>query len=211
MKDIIKKHLKDLKFTTGLKQFEEYSKEDAIRLVDSLNDLFLNYRWMTDERCDLIMRFGMLGEYGEFVRINERTINGWIQKYFSQNQNKISTEIQYHNNESVKDVSEDEKEYWLEVGRQNFRDKLELAKSRGYIPHLSEWGAYWYGKFVDKGILIESNYQVESMQGDIKKELRSVGKWIDEITVKAKLSERIWQLFILQKIKENFDFEPYLK
>ena len=202
MKGIILKHLQKMEFVCGLKQFKEYSQEDAVELLNCLNKLFTSYGWMTEERVDYILHAGMRGQYGDFYHVNEKTVSVWINQYYNHNQSQIVQEVQAKNTQH-REPTEEEIAQWIEIGKQIFRDNYQHAKESGFCRDLSEWGGNWFNKFQEKGILKPWLYQVEEIEKDVRRELRLSTRYIDEVTVGAKSKNKIWKLFILESIKED--------
>jgi NADH:ubiquinone oxidoreductase subunit E len=209
MKGIILKHLQKMEFVCGLKQFKEYKEEDAKELLDCLNKLFTSYGWMTESRVDYILHAGMRGQYGDFYHVNEKNVSGWINQYYAHHQSQIVQEVQAMNNKDQEPTNE-EIEYWIEVGKQIFRDNYKYAKDHGFCKDLAEWGANWFNKFQEKGILKPWMYQVEDIENDVRRELRLTTRYIDEVTVGAKSKNKIWKLFILESIKENRNLDQLI-
>ena len=202
MKEIIVKHLKKMEFVCGLKQFKEYKEDEAIELITCLHDLFKKFGWMTEERVDYILQAGMRGQYGDFYHVNEKTVNGWINQYYMHHQSQIVMEVQNANNKE-RELSEEEKMHWIEIGKQTFRENYQHAKETGSCRHLAEWGVYWFNRFQEKGILKPWLFNVEELEQDVRKELRLSTRYVEESTVGAKTKNKIWKLFILEAIREN--------
>jgi hypothetical protein len=191
-----------MEFVCGLKQFKEYKEEDAKEILECLYKLFVSYGWMNDSRVDYILHAGMRGQYGDFYHVNEKTVNGWISQYYAHHQSQIVQEVQALNNQE-KEASPEEIAYWIEIGKQIFRDNYEHAKETGYCKDLAEWGINWFYKFQEKGILKPWEFPVEEIETGVRRELRISSKWIDESSVSAKSKNRLWKMFILDSIKEN--------
>jgi hypothetical protein len=209
MKATILKHLQKMEFVCGLKQFKDYNQEDASNLLECLDKLFRSYGWMNDARVDYILHAGMRGQYGDFYHVNEKTVSGWINQYYAHHQSQIVQEVQAMNNRD-REPTVDEIEYWIEIGKQIFRDNYQYAKETGYCKDISEWGANWFNKFQEKGILKPWLYQVEEIENDVRRELRLTTRYIDEVTVGAKSKNKIWKLFILESIKENRNLDKLI-
>ena len=209
MKKTILKHLQKMEFVCGLKQFKEYKEQDATELIECLNDLFKNFGWMTDERVDYILHAGLRGQSGDFYHVNEKTVNGWINQYYQHHQSQIVMEIQNQNNKD-KEPSAEEIEYWLEVGKNIFRENYQHAKETGYCKDIAEWGVNWFNKFQEKGILKPWLYNLEEIEKEVRKELRLTKHWVEESTVGAKSKNKIWKLFILESIKENKNLDKLI-
>jgi NADH:ubiquinone oxidoreductase subunit E len=206
MKKTILTHLEKMEFVCGLKQFKEYKIEEAKQLLDCLNKLFSSFGWMTETRVDYILHAGLRGQYGDFYHVNEKTVNGWISQYYQHHQSQIVQEVQAANNKE-KEASDEEIAYWIEIGKQIFRDNYEYAKETGHCKDLAEWGINWFNKFQEKGILKPWEFPVDQIESDARRELRLSTKWIDESSVAAKAKNRIWKMFIIQSIeqKRNLD------
>ena len=198
-----------MEFVCGLKQFKEYKEEEAIELITCLHDLFKKFGWMTDDRVDYILQAGMRGQYGDFYHVNEKTVNGWINQYYMHHQSQIVMEVQNANNKE-KEPTEEEIAYWIEIGKNIFRDNYQHAKETGYCRDLAEWGINWFNKFQERGILKPWTYNVEEIEKDVRKELRITQKWVEESTVGAKSKNKIWKLFILESIRENKNLDKLL-
>lgn len=209
MRKTILKHLQKMEFVCGLKQFKEYKKEDANELIECLHELFKKFGWMTEERVDYILQSGMRGQYGDFYHINEKTVNGWINQYYMHHQSQIVMEVQNASNKE-KEPSAEEIAYWIEIGKNIFRDNYQHAKETGFCRDLGEWGINWFNKFQEKGILKPWTYNVEEIEQDVRKELRLTQKWVEESTVGAKSKNKIWKLFILESIRENRDLDKLI-
>ena len=209
MKAIILKHLQKMEFVCGLKQFKEYKEKDAKELLDCLNKLFTSYGWMNESRVDYILHAGMRGQYGDFYHVNEKNVSGWINQYYAHHQSQIVQEVQAMNNKDQEPTNE-EIEYWIEVGKQIFRDNYQYSKDHGFCKDLAEWGANWFNKFQEKGILKPWEYPVEDIEKDVRRELRLTTRYIDEVTVGAKSKNKIWKLFILESIKENRNLDQLI-
>jgi hypothetical protein len=209
MKATILKHLQKMEFVCGLKQFKDYNQEDAKNLLECLYKLFSSYGWMNESRVDYILHAGMRGQYGDFYHVNEKNVSGWINQYYAHHQSQIVQEVQAMNNVDREPTNE-EIEYWIEIGKQIFRDNYQYVKDHGYCKDLAEWGANWFNKFQEKGILKPWMYQVEDIENDVRRELRLTTRYIDEVTVGAKSKNKIWKLFILESIKENRNLDKLI-
>ena len=152
MNEIILTHLRKMEFVCGLKQFKEYKEQDATELIEGLSKLFGSYGWMTEARVDYILHAGMRGQYGDFYHVNEKTVSVWINQYYAHHQSQIVQEVQALNNKE-KEPSNEEIAYWIEVGKQIFRDNYQYAKDTGFCRDIAEWGMNWFDKFQEKGIL----------------------------------------------------------
>jgi hypothetical protein len=209
MNEIILTHLRKMEFVCGLKQFKEYKKEEASELLGCLSKLFGSYGWMTEARVDYILHAGMRGQYGDFYHVNEKTVSVWINQYYAHHQSQIVQEVQALNNKE-KEPSNEEIAYWIEVGKQIFRDNYHYAKETGFCRDIAEWGMNWFNKFQEKGILKPWEFNVEEMENDVRKELRLTVRYVDETSVGAKTKNKIWKLFILQAIRENKDLDKLI-
>jgi hypothetical protein len=209
MNEIILTHLRKMEFVCGLKQFKEYKKEEASELLGCLSKLFGSYGWMTEARVDYILHAGMRGQYGDFYHVNEKTVSVWINQYYAHHQSQIVQEVQALNNKEKEPTSE-EIAYWIEIGKQIFRDNYQHAKETGFCRDLAEWGVNWFNKFQEKGILKPWEFNVEEMENDVRKELRLTVRYVDETSVGAKTKNKIWKLFILQAIRENKDLDKLI-
>jgi hypothetical protein len=209
MNEIILTHLRKMEFVCGLKQFKEYKKEEASELLGCLSKLFGSYGWMTEARVDYILHAGMRGQYGDFYHVNEKTVSVWINQYYAHHQSQIVQEVQALNNKEKEPTSE-EIAYWIEIGKQIFRDNYQHAKETGFCRDLAEWGVNWFNKFQEKGILKPWEFNVEEMENDVRKELRLTVRYVDEVSVGAKTKNKIWRLFILQAIRENKDLDKLI-
>jgi hypothetical protein len=209
MKKTILTHLQKMEFVCGLKQFKEYKEEDAKEILDCLYKLFVSYGWMNESRVDYILHAGMRGQYGDFYHVNEKTVNGWISQYYAHHQSQIVQEVQALNNQE-KEASPEEIAYWIEIGKQIFRDNYEHAKETGYCKDLAEWGINWFYKFQEKGILKPWEYPVEEIETGVRRELRLSSKWIDESSVSAKSKNRLWKMFIIESIKEKRNLDKLI-
>jgi len=209
MNEIILTHLRKMEFVCGLKQFKEYKKEEASELLGCLSKLFGRYGWMTEARVDYILHAGMRGQYGDFYHVNEKTVSVWINQYYAHHQSQIVQEVQALNNKE-KEPSNEEIAYWIEVGKQIFRDNYQYAKETGFCRDIAEWGMNWFNKFQEKGILKPWDFNVEEMENDVRKELRLTVRYVDEVSVGAKTKNKIWKLFILQAIREKKDLDKLI-
>jgi hypothetical protein len=209
MNEIILTHLRKMEFVCGLKQFKEYKKEEASELLGCLSKLFGSYGWMTEARVDYILHAGMRGQYGDFYHVNEKTVSVWINQYYAHHQSQIVQEVQALNNKE-KEPSNEEIAYWIEVGKQIFRDNYQYAKETGFCRDISEWGMNWFNKFQEKGILKPWEFNVEEMENDVRKELRLTVRYVDETSVGAKTKNKIWKLFILDAIRQNKELDKLI-
>lgn len=191
-----------MEFVCGLKQFKEYKKEEANELLGCLSKLFGSYGWMTEDRVNYILHAGMRGQYGDFYHVNEKTVSVWINQYYAHHQSQIVQEVQALNNKE-KEPTNEEILYWIEIGKQTFRDNYQEAKETGNCKHLADWGMYWFNKFQEKGILKPWEFNVQEIESDVRKELRLTTRYVEESTVGAKTKNKIWKLFILQAIKDG--------
>ena len=206
-KEIIFEACNNLEFIAGLKQFREYSKEDKQRLIDCLYEGIKSYKWLNEKRLEYILNHGLRGNYGEFYGLNERTLTQWINRYHESNKQQILLELQPIEKES--EVSQEEKEYWIEMGKQRFKANWEKSKS-GNVPDLDEWAPYWYNKMVDKGVLVESRYNLDFVTDQQKKMLRLDRPFFGESELKASVRNKIWKLFILDCIKKGTDLSKMI-
>jgi hypothetical protein len=209
MNEIILTHLRKMEFVCGLKQFKEYKKEEASELLGCLSKLFGSYGWMTEARVDYILHAGMRGQYGDFYHVNEKTVSVWINQYYAHHQSQIVQEVQALNNKE-KEPSNEEIAYWIEVGKQIFRDNYQYAKDTGFCRDIAEWGMNWFNKFQEKGILKPWEFNVEEMENDVRKELRLTVRYVDETSVGAKTKNKIWKLFILDAIIQKKELDKLI-
>jgi hypothetical protein len=209
MNEIILTHLRKMEFVCGLKQFKEYKKEEASELLSCLSKLFGSYGWMTEARVDYILHAGMRGQYGDFYHVNEKTVSVWINQYYAHHQSQIVQEVQALNNKE-KEPSNEEIAYWIEVGKQIFRDNYQYAKETGFCRDIAEWGMNWFNKFQEKGILKPWEFNVEEMENDVRRELRLTVRYVDETSVGAKTKNKIWKLFILDAIRQNKELDKLI-
>jgi hypothetical protein len=209
MNEIILTHLRKMEFVCGLKQFKEYKKEEASELLGCLSKLFGSYGWMTEARVDYILHAGMRGQYGDFYHVNEKTVSVWINQYYAHHQSQIVQEVQALNNKE-KEPTNEEIAYWIEVGKQIFRDNYQYAKETGFCRDIAEWGMNWFNKFQEKGILKPWEFNVEEMENDVRKELRLTVRYVDETSVGAKTKNKIWKLFILDAIRQNKELDKLI-
>jgi NADH:ubiquinone oxidoreductase subunit E len=209
MKATILKHLQKMEFVCGLKQFKDYNQEDAKEILECLGKLFASYGWMNDDRVDYILHAGMRGQYGDFYHVNEKTVNGWISQYYAHHQSQIVQEVQALNNQE-KEASPEEIAYWVEIGKQIFRDNYQHARETGYCKDLAEWGINWFYKFQEKGILKPWEYPVEDIEKDVRRELRLTTRHIDEVMVGGKSKNKLWKMFILESIKEKRNLDKLI-
>lgn len=210
MREVILNHLKRMEFVCGLKQFKEYDKSEAIELMNCLENLFRSFSWMNESRVDHILRYGLRGEYGEFYHVNERTVNGWINKYYQNNNSEIVREVIHRHHNQEKSTTQEEIDYWINVGKQTFRDKFEESKKTGIVPHLSDWGIYWFARMKEKGILNPDDYPVNEIKHEVRKELRLTERFIEETTVNARAKNKVWKLFIKDCISKQIDLTQYI-
>ena len=209
MKATILNHLQKMEFVCGLKQFKEYAKEDALELLDCLNKLFTSYGWITEQRVDYILHAGLRGQYGEFYHVNEKTVSNWISQYYQHHQSQIVQEIQ-NQNSMQKEPTEEEIAYWIEVGKNIFRENYKQAKETGYCKDLAEWGLNWFHKFQQNGMLKPWVYDVEEIEAQARRELRLVSRYVEESTVGAKSKNKIWKLFILDMIAQGKNLDKLI-
>ncbi len=209
MNEIILTHLRKMEFVCGLKQFKEYKKEEASELLGCLSKLFGSYGWMTEARVDYILHAGMRGQYGDFYHVNEKTVSVWINQYYAHHQSQIVQEVQALNNKE-NEPSNEEIAYWIEVGKQIFRDNYQYAKDTGFCRDIAEWGMNWFNKFQEKGILKPWEFNVEELENDVRKELRLMVRYVDETSVGAKTKNKIWKLFILDAIRQNKELDKLI-
>ena len=209
MNEIILTHLRKMEFVCGLKQFKEYKKEEASELLGCLSKLFGSYGWMTEARVDYILHAGMRGQYGDFYHVNEKTVSVWINQYYAHHQSQIVQEVQALNNKE-KEPTNEEIAYWIEVGKQIFRDNYQYAKETGFCRDIAEWGMNWFNKFQEKGILKPWEFNVEEMENEVRKELRLTVRYVDETSVGAKTKNKIWKLFILDAIRQNKELDKLI-
>jgi hypothetical protein len=209
MNEIILTHLRKMEFVCGLKQFKEYKKEEANELLGCLSKLFGSYGWMSEARVDYILHAGMRGQYGDFYHVNEKTVSVWINQYYAHHQSQIVQEVQALNNKE-KEPTTEEIAYWIEIGKQIFRDNYQHAKETGFCRDIAEWGINWFNKFQEKGILKPWEFNVEQIENDARKELRLTTRYVEESTVGAKTKNKIWKLFILDAIKNNKNLDKLI-
>jgi hypothetical protein len=164
---------------------------------------------MTEERVDYILQAGMRGQYGDFYHVNEKTVNGWINQYYMHHQSQIVMEVQNASNKE-KEPSAEEIAYWIEIGKNIFRENYQHAKDTGFCRDIADWGINWFYKFQEKGILKPWAYNVEEIEQEVRKELRLTKHWVEESTVGAKSKNKIWKLFILESIRENRELDKLI-
>jgi len=206
MREIIKSWLKKMEFITGLKQVREMSADDLKMLVDFLEAKAKEYSWMTEDRLNEIMKTGMEGGYGEFYHMNVRTLSVWCNTYHDHHKQKIL--VEQFPKSADPEPSEEEKEQWLEVGRQIFRDCWQDAKN-GHIKDLFFWGPYHYRKFEELGLLKADHYKVDELE--IKKQLRlEKGLMFGMSDVAGRKKNIVWKKFIADCISRKIDLPSYL-
>jgi hypothetical protein len=204
-KTIILEALQNLEFVCGLKQIRDYSKEDLLRLVDGLELFCSKIQWLTNGRLETILQKGMRGEYGQFYHINEMTLSGWVKSYFESNKQVIIKEIAY--NEKETEISEEEKAYWIQLGKERFITLFEKAKSTGLIDGLGVDGfpPYWISKLANTGVLKLENYNMDEYKDKARKMLRIQGLDYSDSVLQAKANEVIWKEFIKDCIDNEID------
>jgi hypothetical protein len=202
-KEVIIKALLNLEFICGLKQIREYSKEDLNRLVDGLERFVGTFNWLNNQRLETILSKGMRGEYGQFYHINEMTVSGWIKGYFESNKQQIIKEIAYVKDEI--EPTEEEKLYWINLGKERFKELFNYAKKTGIIPGLSlkDFPVYWYDKMVNKDVLKPEKYTVDREKA--KKDLRLANEDYSELSIEAKVKDLVWREFIKDCIDNEID------
>ena len=149
----------------------------------------------------------MRGNYGDFYGLNERTLVQWVNKYYESNKQQIIMEIQAK--EVEQELSNEEKDYWNEMGRKRFLRNWQKSKG-GHIPDLDEWAPYWYNKMVQKKLLIEERYDVEIISAEQKKMLRLDRPFFGESEVRSAVRNRIWKMFILECIQKGPDLSKLI-
>jgi hypothetical protein len=204
-KTIIIEALENLEFICGLKQIRDYSKEDLLRLVDGLESFCSKIQWLSNGRLETILQKGMRGEYGQFYHINEMTLSGWVKSYFESNKQVIIKEIAY--NEKETEISEEEKAYWMQLGKERFITLFEKAKTTGLIDGLGVDGfpPYWISKLANTGVLRLENYNMDEYKDKAKKMLRIQGLDYSDSVLQAKANEVIWKEFIKECIDNEID------
>lgn len=205
MREIVLKAMQKLEFFTGLKQMNEYTDSQISELLDSLCECAQEYKWLTPGGLEYILKNGMKGRYGEFYHLNVKTLSGWIKSYYKDNEQRINQSLL--KKEPEKELSDEEKAYWIEIGKQGFRDKFKESKE-GSVAPLYEWGPYFYDKFKDKGLLVEEKYPVDEKQ--IEAEIKLSGGVPDFSVIVSKKKDRIWRMFIRDMIKKEIDLTKYL-
>jgi len=68
----------------------------------------------------------------------------------------------------------------------------------------------WFNKFQEKGILKPWEFNVETLESDVRKELRLTTRYVEESTVGAKTKNKIWKLFILDAIKNKKELDKLI-
>jgi len=207
-KEIIFEALNNLEFISGLKQFREYSKEDKQRLIDHIYDASKEYIWLNEKRLEYILKNGMNGNYGEYYSINLKTFTQWVNKYFESNKQQILLELSPK--EDIPEISDEEKDFWIQKGKERFKRNWEKSKS-GLVPDLDEWAPYWYNKMIEKKILIEDRYNIEFVTTEQKKMLRLDRPFFGESELRSAVKNKIWKLFILECIKKGPDLSKLIE
>lgn len=204
-KTIILEALENLEFVCGLKQIRDYSKEDLLRLVEGLESFCSKIQWLNNGRLETIMQKGMRGEYGQFFHINEMTLANWIKSYFESNKQVIIKEIAYTQEET--EISQEEKDYWMELGKKRFIELFEKAKRTGLIDGLGVDGfpPYWITKLSNSGILRLENYNMDQYKDKARKMLRVSGLDYSESVLQAKANDVIWKEFLKDCIDNEID------
>lgn len=209
IRDILKEYLKDMEFLTGLKQFREMNKEDVVRLIDYLEETAKTFRWMNPKRLDFILKNGMQGSYGDFYGMNVKTLTKWLSMYYEQNKHQIIIELGAMG-EIETEISDQEKEYWRNIGRKRFKENWDQAKDSGFVNDLDKWGPYWYKKMVDKGVLKENLYPMKELEENAKRMLRVERKDRNPASIKAKVDNAIWKEFISYCIQHGPDLSKLI-
>jgi hypothetical protein len=204
-KTIILEALQNLEFVCGLKQIRDYSKEDLLRLVEGLESFCSKIQWLNNGRLETIMQKGMRGEYGQFFHINEMTLANWVKSYFESNKQIIIKEIAYTQEET--EISQEEKEYWMELGKKRFIELFEKAKATGLIDGLGVDGfpPYWITKLANLGVLRLENYNMDQYKDKARKMLRVSGLDYSEYVLQAKANDVIWKEFLKDCIDNEID------
>lgn len=197
--------MQKLEFVTGLKQMREYTTEQMTELADALTECALEFKWLTPGNLEYILKHGMRGKYGEFYHLNVKTLSSWIKAYQKDNEQRINQSILKKDEKKV--YTPEEIEEGLEIGRQIFRDRFEEAK-KGNIAPLFQWVPSNYRKFIEKGLLVEEKYKVDTKE--IEKKSRIMKGYIDDVMVNSDVKEKIWRMFIQDMIKKNIDLTRYL-
>ena len=206
MREIIKDWIKKLEFMTGLKQFKEMSPDDIKLLLDCLEQKVKEYHWMTEFRLNEIMKKGMEGHYGDFYHINVRTLATWCNTY--QEHHKQLLLVENFPRQQEPEKSQEEIDYWKNKGKEMFIECWDKAKN-GEIRSLAEWIPTNYQKFIDLGLLDESNYRFdESYESKMLKFEKGFGFSASMLVSKKK--EMIWKQFIKDMIQKGIDLTKYL-
>jgi len=204
-KKIIIEALLNLEFVSGLKQIREYSKDDMERLVDGLDRFVGTFNWLNNQRLETILTKGMRGEYGQFYHINEMTVSGWVKGYFESNKQQIIKEIAYTQEET--EISDEEKHYWIQMGKERFKELFNKCKETGFIMGLGvdEFPPYWIDKMAKSGVLRLDDYNMDSYKDKAKKVLRLAGLDYSDTVLQAKANDIIWKEFIKDCIDNEID------
>lgn len=206
MREIIKDWLKKMEFLTGLKQFREMPLEDAKMMIDFLEAKVKEYSWMTESRLNQIFKAGMEGVYGDFYSMNVRTLSTWCNTFYEHHKQQILVE-QFPKSEA-QEQSQEEIEKWLEIGRQNFREKWEAAK-KGHIDDLWLWGPNMYRKMIQAGVLKESDYPYDD-EYNRKLSRFEKGFAFTDTMFASKKEDNIWKRFVKDCVKNNIDLTQYI-
>jgi transposase-like protein len=201
-KEIILDACLNLEFVSGLKQFRDYSKEDKQRLIDCLFESCKSFVWLTNKRLEYILYNGIRGNYGDFYGLNERTLTQWINKYYESHKQQILIEI--NPKQTDQEINQEEKNYWIELGRKRFIKNWEKSKS-GQVPDLDEWAPYWYNKMIEKKVLVPERYNPEGVSVEQKKMLRLDRPFFGESDLRSAIRNKIWKLFIRECIQKGPD------
>lgn len=207
--EIIVNELKQFEIITGQRGLSELSKATALELVSLMESEFSRHPWMNKTRIKTILSDGMRGKFGDVFGLNLRTIMKWIDGYFQNNQHQIKVELAQAQKVET-EPTEEEKNYWLEVGRENFRDKWALAKEGGTILPLFDWGVYWFDKFKKNGLLIEERYNVQKIIDDERRRQRLITRQISETVVGYEVKNSVWKLFVREAISKKVDLTKYI-
>ena len=78
------------------------------------------------------------------------------------------------------------------------------------VPHIAEWGIYWFAKMQAKGLLKPWKYPVDTIEEEIRKELRLTTRYVEETSVAAKTKNKIWRLFILECVKDKIQLDKII-
>lgn len=212
---------------TGFVKSEQADENLQTEIIAGMTDAVEVNRWMKVQELELILKRGMIGEFGDFHGLNGRTLNGWIKTYFDRERTEAMKKQMKFDQEQQEEADKARKEANMKLytGQQRERfvglynrlkKELKTPITWSQVPQGIDIGNIWYEKFWKAGIQRIDRATYDRYVSEAERNLRG-----DELTrhldgegrkrrAEAKARSRVLREKIADLLNSNQDIEEIL-